>query len=59
MRVLKHARARPMVRTILRPIEFSWWRTREGISFFGAAEAIGLSDQGTVVSARGGIRVAW
>src|SRR5262249_37122410 len=35
------------------------WRTREGASFFGAAEAIGFSDQGTVWSARGGIRVAF
>jgi hypothetical protein len=35
------------------------WRTREGISFFGAAEAIRMSDQSTVVSARGGIRAAW
>jgi hypothetical protein len=35
------------------------WRTREGVSFFGAAEAIGFSDQSTVVSARGGVRVAF
>jgi hypothetical protein len=35
------------------------WRTREGISLFGAAEAIGMSDQGTVISARGGIRAAF
>src|SRR5262249_434881 len=35
------------------------WRTREGVSFFGAAEAIGFSDSSTVVSARGGIRVAF
>jgi len=35
------------------------WRTREGVSFFGAAEAIGFSDQSTVWSARGGIRVAF
>jgi uncharacterized protein with beta-barrel porin domain len=35
------------------------WRTREGVSFFGAAEAIGFSDQSTVVSARGGMRVAF
>jgi len=35
------------------------WRTREGWSFFGAAEAIGFSDQSTVLSARGGVRVAW
>jgi hypothetical protein len=34
------------------------WRTREGVSMFGAAEAIGFSDQSTVWSARGGIRVA-
>jgi hypothetical protein len=30
------------------------WRTRQRISLFGAAEAIGMSDQGTVISARGG-----
>jgi uncharacterized protein with beta-barrel porin domain len=35
------------------------WRTREGWSFFGAAEAIGFNDSSTVVSARGGVRVAW
>ncbi len=35
------------------------WRTRKGVSWFGAAEAIGMSDSGTVVSARGGIRVAF
>jgi hypothetical protein len=35
------------------------WRTRESWSFFGAAEAIGFSDSRTVVSARGGVRVAW
>ena len=35
------------------------WRTREGIAFFGAAEAILMSDQSTVVSARGGMRVAF
>ena len=35
------------------------WRTREGVSFFGAAEAIGMSDSGTVISARGGIHVAF
>jgi uncharacterized protein with beta-barrel porin domain len=35
------------------------WRTREGISFFGAAEAIGMSDQSTVIDGRGGIRVAF
>jgi uncharacterized protein with beta-barrel porin domain len=35
------------------------WRTREGISFFGAGEAIGFSDQGTLWSARGGVRVAF
>ena len=35
------------------------WRTREGVSFFGAAEAIGMSESGTVISARGGVRVAF
>ena len=35
------------------------WRTREGVSFFGAAEAIGFSDSSTVYDARGGIRVAF
>jgi len=35
------------------------WRTREGASVFGAAEAIGFSDQSTVWSARGGLRVAF
>ncbi|HLH89737.1 MAG TPA: autotransporter domain-containing protein [Xanthobacteraceae bacterium] len=35
------------------------WRTREGIALFGAAEAIGFSDQSTVWSARGGVRVAF
>ena len=35
------------------------WRTREGISFFGDAEAIGFSDQSTVWSARGGMRMAF
>jgi len=35
------------------------WRTRDGWSFFGAAEAIGFSDSSTVVSAHGGLRVAW
>ena len=35
------------------------WRTREGASFFGAGEAIGFSDQSTVWSARGGLRVAF
>ncbi|MBH5396839.1 autotransporter domain-containing protein [Bradyrhizobium sp. CNPSo 4010] len=35
------------------------WRTRKGVSFFGAGEAIGMSDSGTVVSARGGLRVAF
>jgi hypothetical protein len=35
------------------------WRTREGVSIFGAAEAIGFSDQSTVIGARGGIRVAF
>jgi hypothetical protein len=35
------------------------WRTREGMSFFAAAKAIGFSDQSTVVSARGGVRVAF
>jgi hypothetical protein len=35
------------------------WRTREGWSWFGAAEAIGFTDQSTVVSARGGLRVAF
>jgi uncharacterized protein with beta-barrel porin domain len=35
------------------------WRTREGVSFFGAAEAIGFTDSSTVISARGGIRVAF
>jgi outer membrane autotransporter protein len=35
------------------------WRTREGVSFFGAAEAIGFTDSSTVVSAHGGIRVAF
>jgi hypothetical protein len=31
--------------------------TREGVSFFGVAEAIGMSDQSTVVTAKGGMRV--
>ncbi len=35
------------------------WRTREGIAMFGAAEAIGFSDQSTVVTARAGIRAAF
>jgi hypothetical protein len=35
------------------------WRTREGVSLFGAAGAIGMSDQGTVITARGGIRAAF
>ncbi len=35
------------------------WRTREGISVFGAGEAIRFSDQSTVWSARGGVRVAF
>lgn len=35
------------------------WQTRKGVSFFGAAEAIGMSDSSTVVSARGGLRVAF
>jgi hypothetical protein len=35
------------------------WRTREGVSFFGAAQAIGFLDQSTVWDARGGIRVAF
>ena len=35
------------------------WRTREGVSLFGTAEAIGFSDQSTVWDARGGVRVAF
>jgi hypothetical protein len=35
------------------------WRTRDGVSFFGAAEAIGFNDSSTVWSARGGVRVAF
>jgi len=35
------------------------WRTHGGVSFFGAAEAIGFSDSSTVYDARGGIRVAF
>jgi hypothetical protein len=35
------------------------WRTREGVSFFADGEAIGFSDQSTVWSARGGVRVAF
>ena len=35
------------------------WRTRSGVSFFGAAEAIGFSDSSTVYDARGGIRGAF
>jgi hypothetical protein len=33
-------------------------RTRERVSLFGAAGAIGFSDQSAAWSARGGIRVA-
>src|SRR5579883_3343494 len=35
------------------------WRTREGVSLFGSAEAIGFSDQSTVWNARAGLRVAF
>ena len=35
------------------------WRTRDGVSFFGAAEGIGFSDQSAVWSARGGLRMAF
>jgi outer membrane autotransporter protein len=35
------------------------WRTRAGVSFFGAAEAIGFTDQSTVWGAKGGVRVAF
>jgi hypothetical protein len=35
------------------------WRTREGVSFFGAGEAIGFNDSSTVWSARAGIRAAF
>lgn len=35
------------------------WRTRNGVSFFGAAEAMGMSDSSTIISARGGLRVAF
>jgi hypothetical protein len=35
------------------------WRSRDGVSFFGAGEAIGFSDSSTVWSARGGLRVAF
>jgi hypothetical protein len=35
------------------------WRTREGVSLFGAAEAVGFSDSSAVYDARSGIRVAF
>ncbi len=35
------------------------WRTREGISFFGAGEAIAYSDASTVWNAKGGVRLAF
>jgi hypothetical protein len=35
------------------------WRTRSGVSFFGAAEYITMTDQSSVVVGRGGIKVAF
>ncbi len=35
------------------------WRARNGVSIFGAAEAIGFTDQSTVIDARGGVRVVF
>jgi outer membrane autotransporter protein len=35
------------------------WRTRSGVSFFGAAEYIATTDQATIVGGRGGVRVAF
>jgi Autotransporter beta-domain len=35
------------------------WRTRSGVSFFGAAEYTAMSDQANLIVARGGIKVAF
>jgi uncharacterized protein with beta-barrel porin domain len=35
------------------------WRTGPGVSLYGAAEAIGMSDSSTVVTAKGGIRAVY
>ena len=35
------------------------WRTRSGVSFFGAAEYTAMSDQANTIVGRGGIRVAF
>ena len=35
------------------------WRTRSGVSFFGAAEYTAMSDQATTIVGRGGVKVAF
>jgi hypothetical protein len=35
------------------------WRTRSGVSFFGAAEYTAMSDQANLIVGRGGVRVAF
>jgi len=35
------------------------WRTREGVSWFAAGEYLAISDQSSVVSGRGGVKVAF